>query len=72
MNQDDENEICSIIDEGRNEKESIGAFEQAHRMHKSKFLREAQISAVLDESFSQGFPDTFIETSCEDPTPGKP
>ena len=68
LNQDDEDEICSIIDEGRDEKEFIGVFEQAHRRHKIEVLREAQFSAALDESFGQGFPDTLTKTTCENPT----
>ena len=71
LNQNDEDEICSIIDDGKGEKEFIGAFEQAHRMHKIEVLREAQFSAALDESFGQGFPEIPTKTNCEDPTSKK-
>ena len=69
---EDEEEIYSIVDEGTNPNEFIGAFSEIHRSHKIQVLKEVQSSAMIDQDSVHESINIFTKLSPNGPTPEEP
>ena len=69
---EDEEEIYSIVDEGTNPSEFIGAFSEIHRSHKIQVLKEVQSSAMIDQDSVHESINIFTKLSPNGPTPEEP
>ena len=69
---EDEEEIYSIVDDGTDPSEFIGAFGEIHRSHKIQVLKEIQSSAAIDQNSMNESVNIFTKLSPNGPTPNEP
>ena len=69
---EDEEEIYSIVDDGTDPNEFIGAFGEVYRSHKIQVLKEIQSSAAIEQNSIDETINIFTKLSPKGPTPNEP